>query len=355
MSVIANFEIHYSQFLDGEGNITGDLPDFAKDRETMLSLYRFMTLTRHFDAKAIALQRVGKMGTFPSSLGQEAVSVAIGHSLNRDDILCPYYRDQGALFQRGVRPSQILSYWGGDERGSVFEENPEDPPMAVPIGTQVLHAAGVAYAVKLRKQKRAVLVTCGDGATSKGDFYQGISAAGVWKLPVVFVVNNNQWAISVPRSRQSGAQTLAQKAIAAGFIGVQVDGNDIIALCHELSLALTKARDGGGPTLLEAVSYRLCDHTTADDASRYVDGKELEDAKELEPLKRLKSYLTTQGFLTAEEDETISKECKTHVEEESNIYLSTESQSPTSIFDYLYQELPEGLREQRDELRSMLP
>ena len=189
-----------------------------------------MVLTRVFDKKAIALQRTGKMGTYPSSLGQEAISVAIGSVMQKDDVLFPYYREYGAQFLRGVTMTEIFQYWGGDERGMDYKGPQKDFPICVPIATHAPHAVGVAYAMKLRKEPRVAVFVCGDGATSKGDFYEAMNAAGLWKLPVVFVVNNNQWAISVRREIQTGCQTIAQKAIAAGFDGEQVDGNDIVAV-----------------------------------------------------------------------------------------------------------------------------
>ncbi len=352
MSIVSQFSIENYQYLDENGNLNGNFPPFAKDKETLLSLYRLMTITRYFDAKAVALQRIGKMGTFASSLGQEAISVAIGYALHKSDIFCPYYRDQGALYQRGVTLSKIFSFWGGDERGTIFTENTEDLPIAIPIGTQVLHAAGIAYAVKLRKQKRAVLVTCGDGATSESDFYQGINSAGLWNLPLVIIINNNQWAISVPRTKQTGCKTLAQKAIAGGFQGLQVDGNDIIAVKHQIDLALNKARNGEGPTLIEAITYRLCDHTTADDASRYVNKLDLDQAKNMEPLKRLKIYLTNIGYLTPEQENSVKIEAKNLVDKEAQNYLSIEPQSPETMFQYLYDTLPSHLDEQLNELKG---
>ena len=269
MKIVANFEIPFYQILNEQSRIIGELPDFAKDKNHLIRLYRTMVLNRTFDTKAIALQRTGKLGTYPSARGQEAVFVGIGDAMHKNDLFVPYYRDVAALIQRGVKLKEILLYWGGEEQGNCFECGGEDFPYSVPIGTQLLHAAGAATAIQIRKEKRAVLVTCGDGATSEGDFYEALNVAGVWKLSVVFVICNNQWAISVPRSSQTAAQTLAQKAISAGIPGEQVDGNDVIAIRERVSLALEKARTNYEPSVLEIVSYRHADHTTADDAKRY--------------------------------------------------------------------------------------
>lgn len=348
MTTVATFSIEYTQFLDAQGQPTQALPAFANDKQTLLHLYKTMVLTRTFDSKAIALQRTGKMGTYASSLGQEAVAVAMGNAMHKDDVLCPVYREYGAQLQRGVTMAELLTYWGGDERGSAFANNKEDFPIAVPIGSQVLHAAGIATAFKLRKQPRVAVAVCGDGATSQGDFYEAVNLAGVWDLPMVIVVNNNKWAISVPVSAQTRAQTLAQKAIAGGFTGEQVDGNDIIALRFVLDRALEKARTGGGPTLIEALTYRLHDHTTADDATRYREKTELEEAWVNEPVARFRKYLMQQNFWTQEDEEKWLAECSKQVEQAVEEYQHLPPQPPTAMFDYLYAKLPHDLIEQRE-------
>ncbi len=353
MSIVAEFSIEFIQYLDNEGKITQDLPEFAKDPKKLLDLYRWMILVRTFDAKAVALQRTGKLGTFPASLGQEAVSVGMGYALRADDVFVPYYRDQGAMIMRGIKPSLILAYWGGDERGNDFNTAREDLSICVPIATQFPQAAGIAYAIKLRKQPRAVLSIIGDGGTSEGDFYEGINFAGLCKLPVVFIINNNQWAISVARSKQTATETLAQKAIAAGFNGIQVDGNDIIATSQVISQAMTKAREGGGPTLIEAITYRLCDHTTADDAKRYISKEALAEAWTFEPLIRFKKYLTAQNVLTSELEETIQAECNESIAQAVDEYFNMPAQPTTAIIDYMYAKLPAAYQWQRDEIAGL--
>jgi len=347
--IVANFTIEYTRFLDPAGNLVQPLPKFAEDPKNLIELYRQMVSLRTFDAKAVALQRTGKMGTYASTLGQEAVSVAMGHAMRPEDVFCPSYREYGTQLQRGVKMSEILTYWGGDERGSQFAHCPEDFPISVPIGTQYLHAAGVATAFKLRKQPRVAVAACGDGGTSEGDFYEAINAAGAWKLPVVFMVINNQWAISFPRIAQTGTTTLAQKAIAGGFTGEQVDGNDVIAVRYAVEKALEKARNGGGPSLIEAITYRLCDHTTADDASRYREKAELEKAWTEEPLIRLRTYLMAQGLWTQQDEDNLLAECSANVEIAVQEYTSLPAPAPESMFDYLYATLPHDLHEQREQ------
>lgn len=346
-TTVARFEISYTQYLNQKGQVQGELPAFANDKQILIDLYQTMTLTRAFDKKAISLQRTGKMGTYAPITGQEAISTAIGHAMKTEDVLVPYYRDYAAQFQRGVKMSEILSYWGGDERGSHYENNAQDLPISVPIASQCLHAAGIAFAFKYRKEPRVAVVCIGDGGTSEGDFYEAINVAGCWKLPVVFVINNNQWAISVNIHQQTASQTLAQKAIAAGFEGLQVDGNDIIATREAIGIAIEKARNGLGPTLIEAISYRLCDHTTADDATRYQPQEEVSIAQPCEPLGRFKQYLIQKEFWSEEQDIQLVSDVQQKVQQAVDEYLNKTPQPVSSAFDYHYATLPDYLIEQR--------
>lgn len=345
--VVARFEIPYTQLLDNNGVLHGALPDFAHDPSVLTALYRIMVRTRLFDKKAIALQRTGKMGTYAPINGQEAISTAIGHAMRVEDVFVPYYRDYAAQFQRGVKMSEILAYWGGDERGSQFACDSEDLPICVPIASQCLHAAGVAFAFQYRKQARVAVVCIGEGGTSEGDFYEAMNVAGVWKLPVVFVVNNNQWAISVPISKQTGTETIAQKAIAAGFAGVQVDGNDLLAMRQIMGEAIEKARRGEGPTLIEAKTFRLSDHTTADDATRYQPKEHVEAALLNEPVQRFKLFLEQQKIWDETKEQALLLSCAQEIQDAVDEYLNAKTQPITSIFDYHYETLPDYLIEQR--------
>jgi pyruvate dehydrogenase E1 component alpha subunit len=352
VKIVAQFEIPYYQYMNEQGELSPDAPEFTKDPENLIRLYREMVMSRTFDAKAIALQRTGKMGTYPSIRGQEAVFVGIGDAMPKDDIFIPYYRDAPTLIQRGVNPVDILMYWGGDERGNAFADPNNNFPYSVPIGTQILHAAGVATALKIRKQKRAVLTVCGDGGTSEGDFYEAMNVAGIWKLPVVFVVSNNQWAISVPRSEQTAAKTIAQKAIAAGFSGEQVDGNDIVAVRYRIHEAMKKAREQHEPTLLEMVCYRQSDHTTADDASRYEPANSRADEWKKEPIIRLRHYLEKIKAWSPEQEQDLLTDCTAKTEKIVQEYLAIPEAPPASMFDHLYETLPEAYIDQRDMLLS---
>lgn len=347
MRTVAEFKIDYKQILDPRGEIVTPLPKFAADLGEVLRMYQAMTRVRVFDAKAVNLQRTGQLGTYPSSLGHEAAHIGVGAAMQPEDVLAPVYREFGTQLWRGVTMKEILLYWGGDERGNDFGRPRHDFAWCVPIATQTLHAAGAAMAFKLRKEARCALAYIGDGGTSEGAFYEALNLAGARALPVVFVIVNNGWAISVPVAQQTATQTLAQKAVAAGIPGVQVDGNDVFAVRDTVAEALSAARRGAGPCLIEALTYRLSDHTTADDASRYRSPQEVKEAWALEPLIRIRQYLQNAGAWTEAEEQALLKDCAREVDAAVNEYLNTARQSTDAMFDTLFAELPLHLREQR--------
>jgi 2-oxoisovalerate dehydrogenase E1 component alpha subunit len=347
MTKVAEFTIEHSQFLDPAGRAVSPLPEFAQDPAALVSLYRAMVLTRRFDAKAIALQRTGRLGTFASSLGQEGVVVGLASAMAPEDVLLPSYRETGAQLYRGVSLEELLLYWGGDERGSDFAGPRHDFPVSVPVASQCLHAVGVGYAFKVRREPRVAVCVCGDGATSNGAFYEAINCAGAWRVPTVFVVNNNQWAISVPRSMQTAAETLAQKAIAAGLPGAQVDGNDVIAVRDGVGRAIARARAGAGASVVEALTYRMTDHTTADDASRYRDPAAVSERWAADPIARLRTYLADAGVWSKADEERLIETINGDIEGAVERYLKARPQPPEAMFDYLYAELPRALAEQR--------
>ena len=350
--VIARFEVRRRSYLAPDGAPLRALPSFASDLDLLRALYRGMVLTRTFDLKAVALQRTGRLGTYAVSLGQEAVSIGVASAMHEADVLLPSYRDNAALLWRGVKMEEILLYWGGDERGNCSSGPPHDFPFCVPVGSQAPHAAGVAYAFRLRKEPRVAVCLFGDGATSKGDVWEAMNFAGVWKLPLVFVANNNQWAISVPLKLQTASATLAQKAIAAGFAGEQVDGNDVLAVRAAAEEAIAAARAGGGPRLIEAVTYRLGDHTTADDAARYRPPEEVQARWKEEPITRLRSYLVSRKAWGKSQEEQLAAECHERVEAAVERYLATGPRAPQTMFDHLYAELPAVYAGQRQELEQ---
>ena len=343
----SEFNIETIETLDAGGKLQRPLPEGLDDRDKLVSLYQLMVLTRVFDRAAINLQRTGAMGTYPSCEGQEAIGTGIGFAMRDNDVLVPYYRDVATQIHRDVLMEEILVYWGGDERGQNYQHQSQDFPVCIPIATQSCHAVGVAYAIKYRKQDRAVVTTCGDGATSKGDFYESINIAGAMGLPVVFVVNNNQWAISVPLEKQTAAETIAQKAIAAGIKGIRVDGNDPIAVYEVMIEALERARRDHRPTLVEALSYRLCDHTTADDATRYRDAKEYDKAREIEPLIRFKRLLQIEYEWSDADDKALYDDCDDRVKKATEVYQATTDQATGEFFDHMFAELPTDLARQK--------
>jgi 2-oxoisovalerate dehydrogenase E1 component alpha subunit len=346
----ARFAVECSGYMNPDGSLRGSLPAFAADPAFLIELYRDMVRLRAFDAKAVALQRTGRLGTYASSLGQEAVAVGVGTAMTAEDVLLPSFREQGAQFCHGVTMVEILRYWGGDERGSDYAGPRDDFPICVPVGTHAPHAAGVALAFKLRRQPRVAVCILGDGATSKGDVYEAMNLAGVWRLPAVFVVNNNGWAISVPREKQTACETLAQKAIAAGFAGCQVDGNDVVAVVDGARTAIERARAGEGPFLLEALTYRLGDHTTVDDASRYREDAEVSARWKEEPILRLRQHLLETGRWTKADEDRLLAAVSREVEAAAEAYLATPARPPEAIFDHLYAALPRQLVEQRNEV-----
>lgn len=330
-------------FLDSKGGCVRGLPDFAHDGETLTALYAAMVRTRSFDAKAIALQRTGRLGTYASSLGQEAISVGVASAMREADVLLPSFREHGGQLWRGVSLEELFLYWGGDERGNDFAGPKRDFPVCIPVASQFPHAAGVALAMQQKRQDGVAVAVGGDGATSKGDFYEALNVVGTWRLPAVFVINNNAWAISVPRSEQTRARRLADKAVAAGLPGEQVDGNDVIAVREATGRALARARAGDGGTLIECLSYRLGDHTTADDASRYRDAEEVSPHWKNEPLIRLRNHLVEAHGWGKKDEEELLRSCGDEVDTAAEKYLATEPEPARTMFDHLYAVPPAGI------------
>ncbi|MDQ2641450.1 MAG: pyruvate dehydrogenase (acetyl-transferring) E1 component subunit alpha [Pseudomonadota bacterium] len=351
MKTVAEFAIGYEQLLDAQGRPTTALPAFASDPQQMLAMYRMMVLCRLFDAKAINLQRTGKLGTYAPCTGHEASHVGVGAAMRAEDVLCPVYREYGTQLWRGVTLTEILTYWAGDERGTNFAGPREDFPWCVPIGSQTPHAAGVAMAFRIRNQPRCAVAYIGDGGTSQGAFHEAVNLAGAQRLPAVFVVVNNGWAISVPAAAQTAAQTFAQKGLGNGVPGVQVDGNDVIGVRKVMEDALERARRGDGPTVVETVTYRLSDHTTADDATRYRPATELEAAWKVEPLLRTRAFIEAQGWWDEAREAALRSECTALIEEAVQGYQNRTPVDTDHLFEHLFAHPPATLAAQRDTAR----
>ena len=344
--------------LDEDGRVVdgAEVPDLSDER--LVEMYRQMRLARHFDQRAVSLQRQGRMGTYPPLSGQEAAQIGSAAAMDDDDWMFPSYREHGAAYVRGVDLAQTLRYWMGDERGNALE-GLNIFPVAVPIATQILHATGAAWASNLKdvENRNAFVCYFGDGATSEGDFHEGLNFAGVFDAPAVFFCNNNQWAISVPRERQTASETLAGKADAYGFEGVQVDGMDPLAVYQVTREAIEKAKaadpDGLRPTLIEAVQYRFGAHTTADDPSVYRDEEEVEKWKAKDPIPRLESYLRNNGVLDDEAVDAVTQSVEDEVAEAITEAENFERPEATDMFDYVFEERTERLDEQRAHLQRL--
>jgi len=333
------------EILDLDGSV--DLALMPRiDDERVLAMYRDMVRMRAFDDKALKLQRQGRMGTWPPIRGQEAVQVGVGYAMTEADWLIPAFREHGVMLLKGVPGHLIYAFWSGDERGSCFPEGVRCFPVAVPVGSQWQHGAGVGLSLKLRGEAAAAVVFGGDGSTSEGDFHEALNCAGVFQVPTVFVIQNNQWAISIPLHRQTASQTLAQKAHAYGIPGLQVDGNDVFAVWSAASEALERARSGGGPTLIEAVTYRIGDHTTADDASRYRSDEEVATWQTRDPVVRLRRYLEARSLWDDGREAELAEQIHAWVDEQVQAFEAMPPQSPEDLFTHMYGETPPHLREQ---------
>jgi pyruvate dehydrogenase E1 component alpha subunit len=344
-TTLQNFTVERLEILDVNGNCDESLCPPLTDRQIQ-ELYEWMVLARIFDEKAYKLQREGRLGTYASIRGQEAAQVASAFALKSTDWMFPTFRESGASFVRGLPPRMILQYWSGDERGSLIPDGLNDFPITIPVGTQIPIGAGAAWGAKLRGDKVAVLVYLGDGATSKGDFHEGLNFAGVFSLPVVFFCQNNHWAISVPLGSQTAASTLAQKAVAYGFPGVQVDGNDAFAVYKAAHEALERARSGGGPTFIEAVTYRIGDHTTADDASRYRSKEEVESWIEKDPIERLQKYMLAHRLWDEALGQRTLENARQQVEEAVKELEAVPAAPPADLFRFAFREMTPELNEQ---------
>ncbi len=340
------------QVLDEEGNLVGEDPGLPED--LLKDMYRWMVLTRMADEKAVKLQRQGRMGTYAPSKGQEAAQVGSALAMDEEDWLFPAFRELGAYMIRGFSLEYDLMYFMGDPRGNQIPEESLSMPIYVPVGTQIPQAVGFAYGMKYNDHRDAVLVYFGDGATSSGDFHEGMNLAGVLKAPVVMVCNNNQWAISVPRSKQTASRTIAQKAVAYGLPGVQVDGNDVLAMYLATREALDRAKAGDGATLIEAYTYRLLMHTTADDPTRYRTEEEQAQWEARDPLKRFRTYLEGKGIWTSEWEQEVAEGAKAIIDAAVEKAESLSPLEPSVLFEHLYEEMPDNLLEQLEYLEESI-
>ena len=350
-------QVEYMSILDENGDVDASLePKISK--EELKSMYRWMLMARRVDERLLKLQRQGRIGTFPQATGHEAISLGSIVHIKKDDWHVPAYRELAGFLYRGWTLETILQYWSGLEEGAIPPEGVNDLPIAVPVASQLLHAAGLGMASQLRGDKKCVLTYFGDGASSEGDTHEAMNFASVFKAPVVFICLNNQFAISVPLSRQMNCKTVAQRAVSYGMPGIRVDGNDVLAVYVATKEAVERARAGQGPTLIEGLTYRYTPHTTADDPNRY---RNEEDAKEWagkEPLLRFFKYLQKKGVLDEAGKQKIEDEIEATIQKAiKNVEAMLKEapyNDPLVMFDYLYADMPPYLQEQRDELAKHL-
>ena len=353
LTTLAEFKIERLEILRPDGTADEALkPNLPKEK--LLEIFRLMVTARVFDEKAFKLQRQGRLGTYPQILGQEASQTVPPLVLKKKDWLLPTYRGQGCYFARGMDMRNSLVYWGGSDLGATFPEGQNDMIFAIPVASHLTQAMGLAWACKLRKDPSVVLTYVGDGSTSKGDLHESLNFAGVNKLPYVLLIENNQWAISVPRKVQSASKTLAQKAFGYGAAGIQVDGNDVFALWKATSEAVERARRGEGPTVIEAETYRLGDHTTADDASRYRSPEELAAWKAKDPIARFEKHLLASKVLTEAEADRVRAEAVEKVQAAIEAYEAVPDPDPMDIFKNMYGQETWNVREQREEFKALL-
>ena len=347
--VLKEFKVEYLQILDENGNCDEALMPRLFN-EQIKKAYEMLVLIRVFDQKAFNMQRQGRLGTYIQFKGQEACQVGSAIALEDNDFLFPMYRNSGLLIARKHPIVQVLQYWSGDERGLRSPDNVNNFPIAIPVGTQTIHAAGAALAAKLKGTKQIAITYFGDGATSKGDFHEAMNFSGVFNAPIVFICENNQYAISVPRKKQTHSETIAQKAIAYGFEGIQVDGMDIFAVYKATKDAVDKARNGKGPTLIECFTYRMCDHSTSDDASRYRPKEELELWAKKDPVDRLEKYMRKKNLLDDAYKEKVLKQSQAIVEQAVASFEKISPADPKDIFKYVYAEMTQ---QQKEEMKDI--
>ena len=338
--------IEYTQIIDQDGKADESLFPKELDANSLKEMYKSMCFARALDAKTLSLQRQGRAATFAPLLGEEATQIGIAFGMGKADVLVPSFRQHGILLARGMPLDSYFIYWRGFEEGNSTLKGINSFPVAVPVGTQMPHGAGAAFAQKYLKTGAAVFAFVGDGGTSEGDFYEAINFAGALELPLVTVVENNQWAISLPRGRQSAAKTLAQKGIAAGIRSVQVDGNDVVAV-YKVAKEAAELAHSGKPSLIECVTYRLSMHTTSDDPTKYRPDSEVEEWKKKDPIDRMRKYLTGKGLW----DDAAQKEMEDYqVSKIDEAVKNAEAfkPDPKSVFENVYSFMPQVLKDEEE-------
>ncbi|GAA1599303.1 pyruvate dehydrogenase (acetyl-transferring) E1 component subunit alpha [Leucobacter chromiireducens] len=334
------------QLIDPTGTPVPDSQFSAPAGDELVAAYGDLVAGRRINDQCNALVRQGRLAVYPSSNGQEACQIAAARVLRDTDWLFPTYRDSVAVIARGVEPEQAMVLLRGDWHSGYDPNEHRVAPQATPLATQLLHAVGFAHAAKLRGEDTVVLAMCGDGATSEGDFHEAMNFAAVFGLAVVFFVQNNEFAISVPLSRQTAAPSLAHKAIGYGMPGERVDGNDVAALMSVLGAAVDRARRGDGPSLVEAHTYRMLAHTNADDDTRYREHEEVQAWIERDPLTRVREHLRSSGLLSDETEARFTAAAEQTASELRDAMNAEPQVDPEDLFTHVYAERPATLTAQ---------
>jgi len=342
------------RIIDNNGKIINQKWKPDLDDKLVLQAYKDMLFARTADIMAVSYQRQGRMYTYPPNLGQEAISGALGKVMREEDWLVPAFRELGAWLAKGATLKEIFMYFMGYEEGTAFLNAKKLLPISVPIASQLLHAAGIGYSIKYKKEKDVVFAVVGDGGTSEGDFHEALNFAAVWKVPVVFIVQNNQFAISVPFKKQTASINIAIKSLAYGMPGIKVDGNDFFAMYSALKHAAVYAESGNGPVLIEALTYRKGAHTTSDDPTKYRSREEEQEWEQTDPMKRLGMYLKDKKLWSDEEENIIVEQYKLEVDKQFEEAESAPAYKLEDVFKYMYDEMPEDLKIQQMEYEKFL-
>lgn len=342
------------QVMDNDGKIINKKWMPKIDDEKLVAIYKDMLFARLADLQIVSYQRQGRIFTYPPNYGQEAIAAAAGALIKENDWMVPAFREMGTMLAKGVTLKELFLYFMGYEDGSAFKNAKNTLPISVPISSQLVHAAGLGYAVKYNKEDKIVFGFVGDGGTSEGDFHEAVNFAGVWKVPVIFIIQNNQYGISTPTRMQTASESLAIKSVAYGVKGIQVDGNDFFAMYKALEESVIACRNGEGPVLIEAVTYRKGAHTTSDDPTKYRTKEEEEAWEATDPLKRLKAYLKSKRLWKEDDEEKIIPQYKEEIDRQ---FIEAENYGPypvEDIFKYLYAEMPDDLKAQQLEHERFL-
>lgn len=342
------------QVMDPQGKII--TPKWKSDisDDLVLECYKFMQFSRLADLMAVSFQRQGRMYTYPPNFGQEAIATAVGKQIRKQDWLVPAFREMGAYLLKGAKLSDIFLVWGGFEDGSKFSNAPHFLPFSIPIASQIPHAVGLGYSIKFRQEDGVVFAFVGDGGTSQGDFHEALNFGAVWKVPVIVIIQNNQYAISVSVKKQTASKNLAIKSMAYGIPGIQIDGNDFFAVYKTIEEAIAHAKSGKGPVLIEALTYRRGAHTTSDDPTLYRTEEEEKEWAVKDPIDRLRKYLISKKLWSKKDDEPLLEKYKKEIEHEFSIYENHLPYPVDDVFKYQFKEMPEDLQQQQMSYENFL-